>query len=147
MQIGWFFCVAVSYAGMLKRVAVSLVTAMIASTTACHGSPPQRATRVGYTERESNDPTRSAWNGATDWTIPARIWYPATEALIVIGPPSLASTLGVRHARTGRPDRPTLLLDLLNRTQATDHPNSFFYSCDSSSNTYQSSTNCSRERR
>ncbi len=77
----------------MKRIVWLLITAVVVLITACDGPPPQRATRVGYTEREWTDPTRSAWNGATDWPIPAGIWYPATEeaieAPIVIGPPGL----------------------------------------------------------
>ena len=77
----------------MKRSVGLLITAMAVLLTACHGPPPQRATRVGYTEREWTDPTRSAWNSPTDWPIPAGIWYPATpeatEAPVVIGPPGL----------------------------------------------------------
>jgi len=77
----------------MKRIMWPFITALAALTTACHDPPPQRETHVGYTEREWTDPTRDAWNGSTDWPIPAAIWYPAdddaSEAPFVIGPPGL----------------------------------------------------------
>ena len=101
----------------MKTAVGLLIAAAVLLSTACRDSPPERSTRVGYTEREWTDPTRSAWNATTDWPIPAGIWYPAaqeaTEAPVVIGPPGLPFLLRGWVARDAAPADSAIGLPLI----------------------------------
>ena len=115
----------------ISRIVWLLIIAAVVLTTACHAPPPQRETRVGYTEREWTDPTRAAWNSATDWPIPAAIWYPADknaiEAPFVIGPPGLPFLLRGWVARDAPPASAATALPLILLSHGTGGSRSDLY--------------------
>ena len=115
----------------VERIVWPLIAAVVLLATACHAPPPQRETRVGYTEREWTDPTRAAWNSPAQWPIPAAIWYPANndavEAPFVIGPPGLPFLLRGWVARDAPPASSATRLPLILLSHGTGGSRSDLY--------------------
>ena len=115
----------------IEKIVWPVISAVVVLATACHEPPPQRETRVGYTEREWTDPTRTAWNDETEWPIPAAIWYPAVDDAIeepfVIGPPGLPFLLRGWIARDAPPASTPTRLPLILLSHGTGGSRSDLY--------------------